>query len=169
MARINPRSEKRRSNPIADWFERIPVGRFEGNPPLCEWIGPDSWLFVPSSSPFTFVRGNGERIVPGVFNHKGQRFPTNGGSIPVLLRGLPKLSMWHYGAAYIIHDWLFWLKREGASEHGFEEANLILIEAIKTLMIRGYLHGEFEVDPGLARNIWRGVNSHFGKQEWNKK
>lgn len=157
-------------NPVQAWYDKLEKGRFGGNAPLCQWIGPDLWLFHPDPNfPFYFERANGERITPGEFRGKMVSFDTDGGSIPDFARGLPDMSRWHFGGAYLIHDWEWHLHSQGWPVRPFEETNLVLCEAIKTLLEDGYIsHDNFTGDAGTVRNIYRGVQSPFARRKWEE-
>ena len=167
-AKFKPTGED--ENPVQAWYDALALGSFSGNPPMLQWIGADMWLFHPDKEfPFTFTRGNGEPITVGQFRDKMVSFGTDGGSIPDYIRGLPNLSRWHYGAAYLIHDWLWHIHKQGWGVYTFQETNIILCEAVKTLIETGYVgHDTFKGDAGTTMNIHRGVSSFFGHKIWSR-
>lgn len=158
---MHPRARKR-ENLLKKWYDSIPVGKFSGNPPELQLVGPDLWVHFPRPAfPFKFIRANGEEITPGMFS-------LDGGSIPVGVRGFPYMSKWHYGFAYILHDWMWHLHQSNPAYYTttMEETNHVLMESIKTLQIDGFCHHDFEGGAFTLRNIWRGVNSRVAKNGW---
>lgn len=75
---------------------------------VLEWDRPDYFYYRKSpTAPLTFKPSFlDEPIIPG-------EMYTDGGSIPEVFRGIPGLSPWAVGPAYILHDWLFKVKRCG--------------------------------------------------------
>lgn len=158
---MRPREQKRK-NLLKEWYVSIPIGSFSGNPPELQLVGPDLWVHFPRPAfPFKFTRSNGEVIEPGMFS-------LDGGSIPGIARGLPFMSKWYYGFAYILHDYLWNLHKQNpqTSKHSMTETNVILIEAIKTLQVKGFCHQTFGGGAGTLRNVWRGVESPFARSKW---
>lgn len=121
------------------------------------------WVHYPDEHfPFGFIRHNGDQYILG-------RFSTDGGSIPQVMQALPGMTAWHFGAAYLIHDWIWYLHQKHEASISMEESNIILCEAIKTLIEKGYLsHVEFNGDAGTVYNIWRGVQSPFARKKWRE-
>ena len=66
------------------------------------------YLSLPNgkSPKFQACRSMTVPIVPDVMS-------TDGGSVPQVFSGIPGLSPWGLGPAYIIHDWLFEVRRCG--------------------------------------------------------
>lgn len=158
-------------NPIKEFYNELKEGKFIGNPFSCRWLGPDLWLASNDPvNPFQFERHTGEIITPCLLplSNRFIEFPTDGGSIPDFIRGLPNFSRWNYGGAYLIHDWIWWLHKVHPElcHWSFEESNLIMAEAIKTLIEQGYLHSTFEGDAGTVHKIYGGVQSVFAKNKW---
>lgn len=78
------------------------------------WLGPDEFIYVPDpdvNRRFFIERADGEKITPGVMK-------TDGGSIPRVFRGSEQLSPWRFTPAFIVHDWLFEMKRCGLEPGG---------------------------------------------------
>lgn len=126
------------------------------------WAEPDIFRFIPrNTAPFAFKRASGETIVP-------RTFFTDGGSIPMLVRGLdPQLSPWAYGPAYLLHDWLYEVHHAadftGAqSPRSFEDVRDVLLEAVNTLcaMKRCVCSDAtfnllfIAINSGVARKVW---------------
>jgi hypothetical protein len=98
----------------------------------------DQFVFVPNARvPFSYTTSAAlglRTITPGLM-------PTDGGSVPRILRGLNKFSAWGYAPAFMIHDWIFHAKKRGIAPDGgisFEMSAAIMAEVIKTLMEAGY-------------------------------
>jgi len=161
---VHPRDRKR-ENPIKVWYEEIPCGKFSGNPPMLQLVGPDLWVYHPDKEfPFTFTRDNG-----GVTTLDAS-FSSDLGSVPGILRGLSYLSKGYYGIAYLLHDWLWHQHKKLLDGCGYTyyDTNIILVEAIKTLNEYGYIsHNTFDGGATAARRIWVGVNSIPAKILWN--
>lgn len=116
------------------------------------WVGPRDYHFHGDCS---FTRQNGEKIAIGEFN-------TDGGSIPRAFWALPNLSPWTYYPAYVVHDWLYVLHHQGTSPYDFGTTNLILSEAMWTLMVTGLApSSDFTLK---VVNV--AVNSVFGRKIW---
>lgn len=117
-------------------YNSLGTGKFEGDI-VVKWNGPDEFIFEPDpDEPFAYITAAGDRIEP-------RRMDTDGGSIPVLIRGLKKYSPWGYAPAFIIHDWIFTAHKCGVQpddKWSFTQAADIMAEAIKTLMEDGYLN-----------------------------
>ena len=127
---------------------------------LVQWIDPDKFIFIPDKEkPLTFVRHNQDWISP-------RRMYTDGGSIPRPLWVFRSYSPWGYAPAFIIHDWLFYIKHceiAGYEKYDVEEAAWIMSEVMKTMMEEPNkgsvdkltLYTMFEaVRSPIARNIW---------------
>jgi hypothetical protein len=79
---------------------QIGEGRLSGTV-LVQWVGEDEFIYRKTSNPLTYEPSFTEfKIVP-------ESIYTDGGSIPRIFWGIPGLSPWGLGPAYIIHDWLF--------------------------------------------------------------
>lgn len=118
--------------------------------------GPRTYHYIPDEDdPLYFLRASGELIKPGALT-------TDGGSIPRVAWAIPGLDPWTYLAAYVVHDWLF-----NTKSHSFEQANLILAEALYTQMTAA------PNSPFRAPEDWRvawavhaAVSSVFGRRAW---
>src|ERR1044071_6767750 len=112
------------------YYSQVKEGKLSGRL-IVEWIDADYFIFVPDTDrPLTFSRYNRDVIVP-------ERMFTDGGSIPRAFWGIRNYSPWGYGPAFIVHDWLFEMKRcrhSGYERYSFEDTADILAEVIKTLM-----------------------------------
>lgn len=102
------------------------VGAFFGKL-LLEWVAHGDWLLRQQPDPFSFVRANGEQILP-------ESIHTDGGSIPRPFWNLPGMDPTYYMPAYVLHDYMFERheKRKGVP-CSFDEANLILAEMLVAL------------------------------------
>lgn len=92
---------------------------------------------------------------------------TDGGSVPQVLWGIPGLSPWALGPAYIIHDWIFEVhrcpNRKATSEEKaitFEQSAIILAQVGKALVEAGLVDDNklelivWAVRTRYARNLW---------------
>lgn len=143
---------------VQRWFDKLPVGSFEGDFSLI-WTGPGrKFLYIPNyKTPFKFTRANGEVIQPGVM-------ATDAGSIPQLFHSI--VDPWTYLPGFIIHDYEFGIGPNGTKP--FKDVNKTLAEAIKTQMTNGYLNTEIPRTNALdVKTIYSGVNSFVGKGIWN--
>jgi hypothetical protein len=72
---------------------------------LVQWDRQDEFIYVKASNPLSFKPSfMNTAIVP-------ETMYTDGGSVPQILWGIPGLSPWALGPAYIIHDWIFLVHR----------------------------------------------------------
>src|SRR5262249_2306194 len=114
-------------NARPDWARG---GAFAGDYTLRD-RGGGGYDYLPGpGNEFTFTRKNGERITPG-------RMITDGGSVPRPAWLIPGINPRSYMRAYVVHDWLFLAHhclRPEDPAGTFERANLVLAEAIFTLM-----------------------------------
>jgi len=133
-------------------FDAAPVGRFEGSA-LVVWVGPGDdtnsgdgeFVYVPRpGQELTFIRADGapysagnDIITPGAFY-------TDGGSVPRAVHWVQGFNAWAFGPAYIIHDWLFvvrkcinaedpWGLQSPIVNMTFQESADIMAETIKTV------------------------------------
>jgi len=133
-------------------YNAVPVGRFEGSA-LVVWVGPGDedtsgdgkFLYVPRTgdeleffrAPSADASDGNEIIRPGPFY-------TNGGSIPRFVQNIRGFNAWAFGPAYIIHDWLFVVRKcandgdpdaldQPIASMEFRETGLIMAETIKTV------------------------------------
>ena len=147
--------------------DEIGKGCLEGHV-LVEWNREDKFIYriVKDKKPLGFKPSfMNEFIVP-------QEMYTTGGSIPRILWGIPGLSPWGLGPAYIIHDWLFYVHRcnISAPEHErkitFRQSQLILaevgLELINKRLIDHDLLDEivYAVGTRYAENIWKRPGDH---------
>ena len=143
----------------ASQYEKTKVGGLSGRL-IVEWLEPDSFLFLPDDKrPLTFTRSTGEAITPG-------KMFTDGGSIPRPLWALKNYSPWGYGPAFIVHDWLFEMKHcalPGAEKYNVEEAAVVMVEVMKTLMLKD---PKFEPDPPTLDLMYTAVSSSVAAKLW---
>ena len=104
--------------------------------------GDGTFVYVPTErEPLTLTRPEGKvrghTITPSMIY-------TDGGSIPSFARMFDGLTPWHYGPAYIVHDWLFRARQclndgsktpefQQVADLTFEESAEIIAESIKAL------------------------------------
>lgn len=134
-------------------MQALPVGRFTGGFSL-RWLGPERFRYLPDADPLTFYRANGEVITP-------QEMETDGGTILPILQVLSGVSRWSYAWAFLIHDWEWEIRRVSAKT--FEETNLTLAEAMRTMQAMGLLPNQ----PQDILNVYRGVMSTPARRRWN--
>lgn len=143
----------------AETYDLFSVGKLSGKL-VVQWIEPDKFIFLPDKDvPLTFVRSNGDKIVPG-------RMITDGGSIPRPLWILRSYSPWGYAPAFIIHDWLFAMKQcriEGYARYDHEKAATVLAEVMKTMMEMK----KVETDKLTLLSMFAAVNSSIAEDLWN--
>jgi hypothetical protein len=104
--------------------------------------GDGTFVYVPTQrDPLTFTRPEGKdrgnTITPSMIY-------TDGGSVPSFARMFDGLTPWHYGPAYIVHDWLFRARQclnddsanpeyRQIADLTFEDSAEIIAESIKAL------------------------------------
>ncbi|GGX59143.1 hypothetical protein GCM10007385_30160 [Tateyamaria omphalii] len=133
-------------------FDAAPVGRFEGSA-LVVWVGPgdDSalgdgeFVYVPRpGQELTFYRGDGAEVSEGNAVIQPGAFYTDGGSVPRAVHWIQGFNAWAFGPAYIVHDWLFvvrkcinakdpWGLESPITNMDFQESADIMAETIKTV------------------------------------
>jgi hypothetical protein len=93
---------------------------------------------------------------------------TDGGSVPQVLWGIPGLSPWALGPAYIIHDWIFEVHRcpniKATPEEKaitFEESALILAQVGKALV-----ETDLVDDNQLELIVWA-VRTRYARGLWD--
>ncbi len=142
----------------ADTYENLKAGKLSGKV-IVQWLEPDLFLFLPDDkSPLKFTRSTGEEIKPG-------RMLTDGGSIPRPMRAFRNYSAWGYAPAFIVHDWLFFIKRckqDNYRDYTLESAASVLGEIIKTMMVSGSV----EKDETTVNVMVAAVSSRFARQYW---
>jgi hypothetical protein len=93
---------------------------------------------------------------------------TDGGSIPRVFWGIPGLSPWGLGPAYIIHDWIFEVHRchrpapPEVAQITFNQSALILAEVGKALIEAGLVR-----DNMLDEIVW-GVRTRYARDLWDR-
>ncbi len=142
------------------FVKSLSVGEFVGKFRL-EWLGPGRWRYWPDHvDPFAFRRASGQVIIP-------EDMTTDGGSVPRLFWPLPGLSPWDYGPAFMLHDWEFFAHDQGMKTQTFEEVNLTLAEAIKTLMVMGFKGTTVRYNAHALLTIHQAVSSPIGRKIWD--
>lgn len=131
---------------------------------LIQWNRQDKFIFVPDKqNPFSFrpsfFKGRDD-IVPGPMY-------TDGGSVPQILWGIPGLSPWALGPAYIIHDWIFLVHRcnlpapPEVKDITFLQSAQILAEVGKALVDARLID-----DNKLEQIVWA-VRTRYAENLWN--
>lgn len=134
------------------------AGKLEGKL-IVQWLEPDKFMFVPdAASPLKFTRSTGEVIQP-------QKLVTDGGSVPRAMWVARSYSPWGYAPAFIIHDWLFEMKRCAVPNNpaaDYKVAANIMAEVMKTMAAAGVvtlddltlLSMHAAVSSSVARDYW---------------
>ncbi len=135
------------------------AGKLEGKL-IVQWIEPDKFLFVPdAASPLKFTRASGEVVQPA-------RLFTDGGTIPRPMWVARSYSPWGFAPAFIVHDWLFEMKRckiTGNPAGDYKAAALIMAEVIKTMAASGVA----QVDDLTLLSMHAAVSSSYAKDYWD--
>lgn len=132
---------------------------------LVEWYEEDRFIYRATGNPITFkpsfFKDGDGAIVP-------QDMFTDGGSVPRVFWSVPGLSPWALGPAYIIHDWLFAVRRCGFDAPpavraiDFRQSAQVLAEVATAL-----------VEAGLIRNdrrdeiVWA-VSTRYARELWER-
>jgi hypothetical protein len=93
---------------------------------------------------------------------------TDGGSVPQIFWGIPGLSPWGLGPAYIIHDWIFEVHRCGrpappeVAQITFEQSAQILAEVGKALVEANLIQ-----DNMLEPVVWA-VRTRYARDIWDR-
>jgi Protein of unknown function (DUF1353) len=127
---------------------------------VVQWVREDKFIYLKQSNPLSFQPSfMSIPIVP-------ENMYTDGGSVPRVFWGIPGLSPWGLGPAYIIHDWLFEVHRchraapPEVTQTTFEQSAQILAEVGKSLIEAGLIqHNMLEeivwaVRTRYARDLW---------------
>lgn len=135
-------------------FEAAKAGQFSGSA-LVVWVGPGDdqtsgdgdFLYVPlKGDELTLTRNSGANASAGNEVIKPDAFYTDGGSIPRFAQSIRGLNAWAFGPAYIVHDWLFVVKKcankkipdalkSPIAKMKFQESADIMAEAIKSAAV----------------------------------
>jgi hypothetical protein len=147
----------------ASWFphEDVGTGELKGDVEV-RWIAQDRFIYLKTGNPLSFKASfMSVPIVPDVMF-------TDGGSIPQVFWGIPGLSPWGLGPAYIIHDWIFEVHRCGRNAPPevkaitFEQSAIILAEVGKELIRVGLIR-----DDMLDAIVW-GVRTRYARSLWGR-
>ena len=149
------------------FVDDIKMGEFQGKFSL-EWTGPESFNYHPDpGDPFRYIRDLGDGKTETV---QPEFMSTDGGSIPLAAQVLTGRTPWEYGPAYMLHDWEFYRHDiDPKFKKSFQQVNLTLIEAIWTLMNKGYK--PYKKPKKSYKNvytIYSGVMSPMAKIIWDK-
>ena len=147
----------------AGWINRDEIGKGELQGDVeVRWIGQDRFIYLKTGNPLSFKPSfMTVPIVPDVMF-------TDGGSVPQVFWGIPGLSPWGLGPAYIIHDWLFEVRRCGRNAPPevkaitFEQSALILAEVGQELIRAGLIR-----DDMLDAIVW-GVRTRYARALWDR-
>ena len=132
---------------------------------LIRWDRQDKFIFIPDAKDLfsfrpSFFTGKDD-IVPGLMY-------TDGGSVPQILWGIPGLSPWALGPAYIIHDWIFLVHRcnlpapPEVKAITFPQSAQILAEVGKALV-----DAKLIKDNRLEEIVWA-VRTRYAESLWNQ-
>jgi Protein of unknown function (DUF1353) len=139
-------------------FADIQIGKLSGKL-VVQWISPDLFLFLPdATTPLKFTRKSGQSIAPG-------KMLTDGGSIPRPIWILRNYSPWGFAPAFIMHDWLFAMKKcryPGFEKYTLEEAGLVMTEVMKTMIESKTV----DAGPVTVGAMYLAVVSSPARQEW---
>jgi hypothetical protein len=142
-------------------YARVEPGELRGRL-VVQWVDQDQFVFVPDAEkPLTFTRHDGDVITPALMY-------TDGGSIPRPLWALRSYSPWGYAPAFIIHDWIFEMKRcqvTGHEKYDLEEAAWVLAEVMKTMMEK---QGPEAVNALALYSIFESVRSPVAARIWEE-
>lgn len=129
---------------------------------LVQWDRQDEFIYVKGSNPLSFKPSfMSTAIVP-------ETMYTDGGSVPQILWGIPGLSPWALGPAYIIHDWIFLVHRcnlpapSEVKAITFEQSAQILAEVGKSLVEAGLIK-----DNRLDEIVWA-VRTKYALSLWER-
>ena len=154
-------------------YKSTKQGRFQGALDV-RWIENDYFLFLPNeNNPFTFTRQNGQSIEPGPMY-------TDGGSIPRFLWGIKGYSPWGYAPAYIVHDWMFEVKRCNNSvekKYIFQDSVNVMAESLKAVMehnieVRNYFVFDSivaAIGSPIARRLWERGSCNSLKMDYKSR
>lgn len=129
---------------------------------LVQWDRQDEFIYVKASNPLSFRPSFMDTdIVP-------ETMYTDGGSVPQILWGIPGLSPWALGPAYIIHDWIFLVHRCNLSAPPavkaitFDQSAQILAEVGKSLVDAGLIK-----DNRLEQIVWA-IRTRYALSLWER-
>jgi hypothetical protein len=129
---------------------------------LVQWDRQDEFIYVKASNPLSFKPSfMNTAIVP-------ETMYTDGGSVPQILWGIPGLSPWALGPAYIIHDWIFLVHRcnlpapPEVKAITFDQSAQILAEVGKALVDAGLIK-----DNRLNEIVWA-VRTKYALSLWER-
>ncbi|MEM6595289.1 MAG: hypothetical protein AAF672_10890 [Pseudomonadota bacterium] len=165
-------------------FDESPVGKFEGEA-VVVWTGggiesgegDGEFLYVPvPGKELRFIRNTSAMISAGNDVIEPGPFYTDGGSVPRWVQALPGFNAWAFGPAYIIHDWLFVVKKcandedAGAlqnpiSQMEFKESTAIMAETIQTVASQ---YGFPERIAGAGNAITLATGSSISLSRWRE-
>jgi hypothetical protein len=142
-------------------YEDIGDGDLKGRL-LVQWDREDRFIYRKQSDPLSFRPSfmNAE-IVP-------EDMYTDGGSVPRIFWGVPGLSPWGLGPAYVIHDWIFLVHRcqrpapPEVAQITFGQSALILAEIGKALVEAGLVRHNL-----LEAIVW-GVRTRYARDLWDR-
>ena len=130
---------------------------------VVEWYKEDLFIYrQQKANPFSFKPSFlHEPITP-------KDMYTDGGSIPRVFWGIPGLSPWGLGPAYIIHDWIFevhrckWPELVEVQNISFKQSAQILAEVGKDLIDKGLIAHDL-----LPQITWA-VQTRYAQTLWDQ-
>lgn len=142
-------------------YDKVKLGRIDGDL-VVQWYKPDRFVFSPSKErPFMFIREDGTKIQP-------ERFYTDGGSVPRPLWVLRSYSPWGYAPAFVVHDWIFYMKYceyPGFESYSLERAAMVMAEVLKTMMESSEHYGGR--NSMAFQTMYAAVQSPIAEELWN--
>jgi hypothetical protein len=142
----------------------IPDGDLKGVV-LVQWTSEDFFVYwkTNNKNPLKFQPSF---LAPSNLWIEPENIVTDGGSIPRVFWGIPGLSPWGLGPAYVIHDYLFIVHRCGwtapayIKQITFEQSAEVLAEVGKALIEHGLVRDDmldaivWAVRTNYARGLW---------------
>lgn len=133
-------------------YENAPIGTFEGTA-LVVWVGAGDdtssgdgkFVYVPlEGNALKFTRSSEAGASDGNDVIEPGAFYTDGGSIPRAVQWVQGFNAWAFGPAYIVHDWLFVVRKcandgdpfgveSPIASMSFGESAKIMAETIRTV------------------------------------
>lgn len=136
---------------------------------LIEWYRQDGFVYRKAKDPLKFRPDlswwpKDKFIIP-------KDMYTTGGSVPQIFWGIPGLSPWALGPAYIIHDWIFevhrcpnrWADDPEVAKINYQEAALILAQIGKAL-----IKAELIDDNMLEPVVWAVTTRYVEQAIWDQ-
>jgi hypothetical protein len=131
---------------------------------LVQWDRQDEFIYIKGTNPVSFRPS----FFKGAHNIVPETMYTTGGSVPQIFWGIPGLSPWALGPAYIIHDWIFLVHRcdlpapPEVKAITFDQSAQILAEVGKSLVDAGLIK-----DNKLEEIVWA-VRTKYAQSLWER-